>query len=142
MEELGMTLDRDEFVDAAKRLYDTVSLPEKDILASRKQRSRSNSTRVQNQNVTDREKQKEMFKPKLNATSLKIAQKKNETQGSFDVASRLHHKKNEYDSKIMQQRYDQHTTELMGCTFHPNLTQDNPHQISARSTQQSNPNLQ
>ena len=48
MEELGMTLDRDEFVDAAKRLYDTVSLPEKDILASRKQRSRSNSARVQN----------------------------------------------------------------------------------------------
>jgi hypothetical protein len=40
MEELGMTLNLDEFMDAAFRLYKTVSLPEKAILVQRK---RSNS---------------------------------------------------------------------------------------------------
>ena len=48
MEELGMTLDRDEFVDAAFRLYEAVSLPERDILVNRKQRQRSNSARAVN----------------------------------------------------------------------------------------------
>jgi len=36
MEDLGMSLDKDEFIDAATRLYDTVSLPEKNIMLSRK----------------------------------------------------------------------------------------------------------
>jgi hypothetical protein len=39
MEELGMTLDEDEFIDAALRLYDSVSLPDKNLLANRKNRS-------------------------------------------------------------------------------------------------------
>lgn len=32
MEELGQTLDEDEFIDAAGRLYESVPLPEKNIL--------------------------------------------------------------------------------------------------------------
>jgi hypothetical protein len=38
MEELGMTLNQDEFLDAAFRLYEAVSLPERDVLVNRKQR--------------------------------------------------------------------------------------------------------
>jgi len=45
MEELGMTLDEEEFVDAAARLYDSISLPEKKILTNKRNRSRSNSAR-------------------------------------------------------------------------------------------------
>ena len=32
MEELGQTLDEDEFIDAAGRLYDSVPLPQKNII--------------------------------------------------------------------------------------------------------------
>jgi hypothetical protein len=32
MEELGQTLDEDEFIDAVGRLYDSVTIPEKNIL--------------------------------------------------------------------------------------------------------------
>ena len=46
MEELGMTLDEEEFVDAACRLYEAVTLPERDVLVNRRQRSRSNSARA------------------------------------------------------------------------------------------------
>ena len=41
-----MSLDEDEFIDAACRLYETVSLPEKEILVNRRSRSRSNSARA------------------------------------------------------------------------------------------------
>ena len=46
MEELGMNLDREEFIDAATRLYESVSLPEKNILVNRRLASRSNSERA------------------------------------------------------------------------------------------------
>ena len=32
MEELGQTLDEEEFIDAAGRLYDSVPLPQKNII--------------------------------------------------------------------------------------------------------------
>jgi hypothetical protein len=32
MEEMGQTLDEEEFIDAAGRLYDSVSLPEKNVI--------------------------------------------------------------------------------------------------------------
>jgi len=32
MEELAQTLDKDEFVDASMRLYETLKIPEKDLL--------------------------------------------------------------------------------------------------------------
>jgi hypothetical protein len=46
MEELGMSLDQDEFIDAASRLYETVSLPEKNTLVNRNERTRSGSARA------------------------------------------------------------------------------------------------
>jgi len=36
MEELGMSLDKKEFIDAASRLYDSVSLPEKKVLVNKR----------------------------------------------------------------------------------------------------------
>jgi len=42
MEEMGMSLNLEEFIDAANRLYKSVSLPEKNILVKRQ---RSNSAR-------------------------------------------------------------------------------------------------
>ena len=47
MEELGMSLDQEEFLDAARRLYDSVTIPERGILIQKHQRSRSNSARAQ-----------------------------------------------------------------------------------------------
>ena len=35
MEELGMSLDQEEFLDAAKRLYDSVTIPERGILINK-----------------------------------------------------------------------------------------------------------
>jgi Ca2+-binding EF-hand superfamily protein len=47
MEELGMNLDQEEFIDAASRLYETVSLPDKNKLVNRSERTRSGSARGQ-----------------------------------------------------------------------------------------------
>lgn len=38
MEELGMTLEKDEFIEAANRLYISVSLPDKKVLVERSTR--------------------------------------------------------------------------------------------------------
>jgi hypothetical protein len=66
MEELGMSLNQEEFIDAAFRLYKSVSLPEKNILV---QRAKSNSARTnQDDNVT--------FKPKIDPNSKRMAQKR------------------------------------------------------------------
>lgn len=53
MEELGMNLDREEFIDAATRLYESVSLPEKNILVNRRFGSRSNSARARSTTFYD-----------------------------------------------------------------------------------------
>ena len=36
MEELGQTLDEDEFIDAAGRLYESIPIPEKNIILQHK----------------------------------------------------------------------------------------------------------
>lgn len=36
MEEMGQTLDEEEFIDALGRLYDSVTVPEKNILIQQK----------------------------------------------------------------------------------------------------------
>ena len=38
MEELGQTLDEDEFIDALSRLYDSITIPEKNIILQQKQK--------------------------------------------------------------------------------------------------------
>jgi len=40
-----MSLDQDEFIDAAQRLYESITLPEKNVLVNRQNRSRSGSAR-------------------------------------------------------------------------------------------------
>jgi len=69
MEDLGMSLDKDEFIDAATRLYDTVSLPEKNIMLSRK--PPQNQQPVQQRSLS---RDRRDFKPKLNPKSLKMAE--------------------------------------------------------------------
>lgn len=138
MEELGMNLDREEFVDAATRLYESVSLPEKNILVNRKFRDRSNSARAQSSTFDDSDKSKGLFKPKLNANSLKMAEKINSSgyNGQNKVADRLLDKKREYDRKNKERKSEQQNMELLGCTFHPKVMASP--QGSASSTNRKN----
>lgn len=121
-----MNLDREEFIDAATRLYESVSLPEKNILVDRRQRNRSNSARATPSNSEKYNKlsSQELFKPKLNANSLKLAEKINSSgyHGQSKVADRLLDKKREYDRRVKERRSEQETMELLGCTFHPKVT--------------------
>ena len=71
-----MSLNQEEFLDAACRLYETVTLPEKNVLANRKERSRSGSVRALQKAAEDEDLKKRAFKPKLNPNSLRIAEKK------------------------------------------------------------------
>ncbi len=41
MEELGQTLDEEEFIDAAGRLYESVPLPQKNIILKLKDKEKS-----------------------------------------------------------------------------------------------------
>ncbi len=41
MEELGQTLDEEEFIDAAVRLYESVPLPQKNIILKLKDKEKS-----------------------------------------------------------------------------------------------------
>jgi hypothetical protein len=107
MEELGMSLDQDEFIDAACRLHDSVPLPEKGILVSRRQRSRSNSQRASTgptYAASDRGSAEQSFRPSLNRNSLRMAERRNQSKGSSNVAERLHHAQKEYDSKMLERR--------------------------------------
>jgi hypothetical protein len=63
MEELGMTLDQDEFIDAACRLYESVTLPERNLLVNRNERSRSGSARGAEKKRQEMMQQKNAFKP-------------------------------------------------------------------------------
>ena len=123
MEELGMNLDREEFIDAATRLYESVSLPEKNILVNRRFRNRSNSARAQSSTYEDSDHSRTLFKPKLNANSLKMAEKINSSgyHGQTKVADRLLDKKREYDRKNKERKSEQQNLELLGCTFHPKV---------------------
>ena len=63
MESMGMTLDRGEFVDAAKRLYAAVPLPDKAVLVGTTKAKKA-------------EEQKPSFKPQLCKKSLQIANRR------------------------------------------------------------------
>jgi hypothetical protein len=107
MEEMGMSLNLEEFIDAANRLYKSVSLPEKNILVKRQ---RSNSAR-------SRQEAEPKFQPKINENSKRLAERKN----SGDVGSRLYNKHAEYEQKKQFMRNTNVDKELLGCTFKPNL---------------------
>jgi hypothetical protein len=86
MEEMGMSLNLEEFIDATKRLYKSVSLPEKNVLVKRR---RSSSARKSVD--TDHE----TFQPNINSRSRRIASR----HGSNDVGDRLYNKHYEYEMK-------------------------------------------
>lgn len=94
MEELGQTLDADEFVDATKRLYKTLTVPEKNMLLQ---------TNTKWDEVRDKLVDKPSFHPELNKNSLRIAAKSRPQDE--DIADILVRKKLESQYKIheMQQ---------------------------------------
>ena len=82
MDELCHSLDADEFIDAVKRLYDSVSMPEKNILMLKPdQRQRSISNKRKHDQGYE-------YKPKINEKSRKIADRKHQGQNR-DVGHRL-----------------------------------------------------
>jgi hypothetical protein len=67
MEELNQALDQEEFVDAVNRLYDTLSLPDKNTLSLKPNaRDRSASNKRKHGPEYD-------FKPKINPKSKNLA---------------------------------------------------------------------
>lgn len=74
MESMGMTLDCNEFVEAAKRLYAAIPLPDKAVLVGVKRLKKATEPEL-------------TFKPQLCKKSLRIA---NRLRASGDVAERTH----------------------------------------------------
>ena len=66
MEDLEHTLDLEEFIDASLRLYDTLKLPEKNLILCMRDKWTKSKTINEDQYT---------FHPKLNTNSLKIAAK-------------------------------------------------------------------
>lgn len=121
MEDLEHTLDLEEFIDASMRLYDTLKLPEKNLILSMKDKW----SRVKENND-----EQYTFHPNINKNSSKIASK-NRHQGE-DVANILQQRKNEYEAKLREMRMEKYNAELDGCTFHPQTVNSSPYQAAYR----------
>ena len=101
MEELSQALDAEEFIDAVGRLYDSLSLPQKNILMlkpDKRDRSKSNKKKHDPGH---------QFKPQINQVSKKLAQKKAMTGAPGDqhksVTDRLYdHAKHKQMQSNMQ----------------------------------------
>ena len=91
MEELGQTLDAEEFVDASGRLFETLTIPERNTLISFKHKWEENKKRN-----TD----EYQFRPNLNNNSLRIAEKCRPS--GENVADLLVRKKQEYETKVVE----------------------------------------
>ena len=128
MEELGQSLDLDEFIDAACRLYDAVQIPQRNILLSVKDKWQR--SKMDHETTT--------FKPQLNQNSLKIAAKR---RPDADISQILMNKQKvssssfsqEYEQKLQQRMLEHENSDLIGCTFHPNITQSPDHYSSCPS---------
>ena len=112
LEETGLALNEDEFVDACYRLYEALAPPQRKVLlrggASRSRERPALAPRT----------------PAIDANSAKIAAA---TRGpKEDVALVLLRKKQEYDQRARERRQEKENLELLGCTFHPNITQSPP----------------
>ena len=83
MEELGQTLDIEEFVDASKRLFDTLTIPERDLVLAISDKWQTRKV-INTPNYS--------FEPHLNHNSMKIAAK-NRIPGE-DIANVLYEKHN------------------------------------------------
>lgn len=110
LEETGLALNEDEFVDACYRLYEALAPPQRKVLL-RGSRSRERPALA-------------LRTPAIDANSAKIAAA---TRGpKEDVALVLLRKKHEYDQRARERRREKENLELLGCTFHPNITQSPP----------------
>ena len=70
MEELSQALDGEEFIDAVGRLYDSLSLPQKNVLMLKPDKSeRSHSNKRKHDPGHN-------YQPKINSKSAKLAGKK------------------------------------------------------------------
>lgn len=105
MESMGMTLDRAEFVDAAKRLYAAVPLPDKAVLVGTTKAKKAEEPKLS-------------FKPQLCKKSLRIADR---LRTSGDVAERTHQKRAQYDRRLEKMMEDRGAREMLGCTFQPRV---------------------
>lgn len=108
MEELAQTLDTEEFVDASKRLFDTLTIPERDMIMATNEKWEK--LKIQNTEHYS-------FQPNLNKNSMRLASKtrpKNE-----DVSEILYQKEREKEEKLRFQREQKKEEELNGCTFQP-----------------------
>lgn len=110
MEELEQSLDLEEFIDASMRLYDTLKLPEKNLVLSIKDQWQK-PKETGDDNWT--------FQPKLNKNSMRIAAKWR-PKGE-NVADLLMKKKIEADEKVDQMRKAKEEDELEGWTFQPQI---------------------
>ncbi|CAI2384299.1 unnamed protein product [Moneuplotes crassus] len=121
MEELEHTLDLEEFIDASMRLYDTLKLPDKNMILLMKDK-----WSIQKDNSDA----KYTFHPQLNTNSLKIAAK---TRASGnDIADVLMSKRLEAEAKIDEQRRIKNDEELIGCTFQPQISKNVQYQEAYR----------
>lgn len=117
MEDLEHTLDLEEFIDASMRLYDTLKLPEKNLILNMKDK-----WTIQKDNSDH----KYTFQPKLNQKSMKMVSRTR--SGRDDVADLLMSKRLEAEAKIDEKRRMQNDQELVGCTFQPQIVKNSPYQ--------------
>lgn len=118
MQELGQTLDEEEFIDATKRLYNTLTISEKNILLAIKQKW---------QHQREKSLESHSFRPELNKQSVKIASTR-KLEGET-IEENLVRRKEELDLKLAKIRESKKDDELIGCTFHPQI-HNSPFEIS------------
>lgn len=110
MESLGQTLDWEDFVEAAKLLYNTLSISDKNKLLAINHKWESSKQ----QYVV-----KPKFTPEINKKSKKISVKfRNEGEAVVDS---LYRRKFETDQEIQRQRDMKKNDDLLDWTFQPQL---------------------
>lgn len=110
MEELGQTLDLNEFVEAAKLLYNTLSVHDKNKLLGTNHKWEQEKSQY---------KIDPSFEPQINKKSIKLAMKNRPAGEKLEDV--LLRKKEETDMKLNHIRQIKRREELKGCTFHPKV---------------------
>ena len=107
---MGQTLDMNEFIDAAKLLYNTLSVSEKNKLLAINHR-----WEVERENY----KYEPSFEPQLNRKSAYLAMKYREP--GKRVEDMLIEKRKETEERLQRIRELKLNEEPKGCTFHPKI---------------------
>lgn len=110
MEEMGQTLDMNEFIDAAKLLYNTLSVSEKNKLLA-----------INHRWEIEREYNKiePSFEPQVNRKSAYLAMKNREPGKRIEDI--LIEKRKETEERLQRMRELKLNEEPKGCTFHPKI---------------------